>query len=100
MHIHCIVQVFLAAIHEADNLDENDYYELSKGEPIYYDIDADKEQTALEADSVDCGLNVPATEGFVLKKEEQQSKYQDNPVTERLIGLMVVQEVRTQWNYT
>ena len=100
MHIHCIVQVFLAAIHEADNLDENDYYELSNGEPIYYDIDADKEQTALEADGVDCGLNVPATEGFVLKKEEQQSKYQDNPVTERLIGLMVVQEVCTQWNYT
>ena len=93
MHIHClahvvslIVQAFLAAIHEADNLDENDYYELSKGEPIHCDIDADEEETALEAEGVDCGLNILATEGFVLKKEEQQSKYGGNPVTERLLG--------------
>ena len=30
-------------IDEADNQDENDYYELSQGEPIHYDIDADEE---------------------------------------------------------
>ena len=29
-----------------------------------------------------------------------QSKYGGNPVTERLVGLMVVQEVCTQWNNT
>ena len=76
MHIHClvhvvslIVQAFLTSIDEADNLDENNYYELRKGEPIHYD-NADEEQTALEAESVDCGLNILATEDFVLKKEE------------------------------
>ena len=46
----------LASIDEADNQDENDYYELSQGEPIHYDIDADEEQTSLEAEGVDCGL--------------------------------------------
>ena len=29
-----------------------------------------------------------------------QSKYGGNPVTESLVGLMVVQEIHTQWNYT
>ena len=46
----------MASIDEADNQDENDYYELSQGEPIHYDIEADEEQTSLEAEGVDCGL--------------------------------------------
>ena len=29
---------------------------MSQGEPIHYDIDADEEQTSLEAEGVDGGL--------------------------------------------
>ena len=67
--VSLIIQVFLASNDEADNPDENNYYELNKGEPIHYDVDANKKQTALEAEGIDCGLNIPATEYFVLEKE-------------------------------
>ena len=77
MHIYCldhvvnlVIQAFLTSINEADNLDENNCYELSKGEHIHYEIDADEEQTALEAEGVDCALNILPTEDFVLEKEE------------------------------
>lgn len=78
MHIRCIahvvnlvVQAFLAAIDEADDPDEVDYYKLNKGNPIHYNVEEDEEQIALEAEVVDPTLNIPPTKDFELEDEER-----------------------------
>ena len=53
-HIRCIahvinlvIQDFLAAIDEADDPDDIDYYEINKNLPIHYDVTKDPDQLAL-----------------------------------------------------
>jgi hypothetical protein len=39
--VNLMVQAILAALGEADNPDEVDYYTLNKEQPLHLDIDAD-----------------------------------------------------------
>lgn len=59
MHIRCIVhvvnlvvQAILAAMNEADDPDDVDYFTLHKGSLIHYNIDEDDNQAVLESESV------------------------------------------------
>lgn len=62
MHIRCIahvinlvVQAFLHAIDEAVDPEVEDWYELNKDEPIYYDISKDPDQIELEDEEIPKG---------------------------------------------
>jgi len=76
MHIRCIahvinliVQAFLAALDEADNPDDIDYYEFMKDLPIHYNVDEDQDQIALDNESLD-EASLPAAVGDDLEGDE------------------------------
>jgi hypothetical protein len=59
MHIRCIahvvnlvVQAVLAALDEADDPDNIDYFTLHKETPIHYSVDKDEDQARLEAEEL------------------------------------------------
>lgn len=60
-----------SAIGEVDKApDKLNYFELHKGESVHFNIETDEEQIGLENEALDYDLNIPASEEYLLEKEE------------------------------
>ena len=70
--VNLVVQAILAALGEADNPDDVDYYTLNKEQPLHLDIDADPDQAELDCEEFrDEDADADADENIMLEEEEK-----------------------------
>jgi len=77
LHIRCVchvvnlvVQAILAALGEADNPDNVDYYTLNKEQPLHLNIDADPDQAELDCEEFQ-DEDADADDNIMLEEEEK-----------------------------
>lgn len=96
LHIRCVchvvnlvVQAILAALGEADDPDEIDYYTLNREQPLHLDIDANPEQIELDRekfpDEVEDGTATTPEENITLE-EEEKLKATESPLSKVCIS--------------
>lgn len=80
--VNLVVQAILAALGEADNPDDIDYYTLNKERPLHLDIDADPEQIALDREEFQDEVEdeIPPEESVTLE-EEEKVKAMESPLS-------------------
>jgi hypothetical protein len=89
LHIRCVchvvnlvVQAILAALGEADNPDEVDYYTLNKKQPLHLDIDADPDQIELDSEEFQDEVDDETTpEENIMLEEEEKLKATESPLS-------------------
>jgi hypothetical protein len=86
LHIRCfchvinlVVQAILAALGEADDPDDVDYYSLNKEQPFHLDIDTDPDQVALDDEEFDDDVE-EEFENITLE-EEEKPKATESPLS-------------------
>jgi len=81
--VNLVIQAILAALREADDSDEIDYYTLDREWPLYLDIDADPEQIKLNKkefqDEVEDETTTPKES--VTLEEEEKVKATESPLS-------------------
>jgi hypothetical protein len=101
LHIRCvchvvnlIVQAILAALGEADNPDEVDYYTLNKEQPLHLDIDVDPDQIELDSEEFqDEGEDEMTHEENITLEEEEKLK-----ATESLLSKVHIAHVKFSYS--
>jgi hypothetical protein len=89
--VNLVVQAILAALGEADDPDEVDYYTLNKEQPLHLDISADPDQVELDAEEfqdeevVNDEDEVAPEENIILEEEEKQ-KATESPLSKVCIS--------------
>jgi len=88
LHIHCVchvvnlvVQAILAALGEADDPDEVDYYTLNKEQPLHFDIDADPDQIELDSEEFQDVEDEMTHEENITLEEEEKLKATASPLS-------------------
>ncbi len=85
--VNLVIQAILAALREADDSDEIDYYTLDREWPLYLDIDADPEQIKLNKkefqDEVEDETTTPKES--VTLEEEEKVKATESPLSKAWI---------------
>lgn len=78
LHIRCVchvinlvVQTILAALGEADDPNDIDYYALNKEQPLHLDIDTDPEQHELDEEQFPKEMDEDEDENIILEEEEK-----------------------------
>jgi hypothetical protein len=81
--VNLVVQAILAALGEADDPDEIDYYTLDKERPLHLDIDADPEQIELDREEFrdEVGDETTTPEESVTLEEEEKVKATESPLS-------------------
>jgi hypothetical protein len=79
--INLVVQAILAALGEADNPDEVDYYTLNKEQPLHLDIDADPDQIELDNEEFEEAEDEMTPEESITLEEEEKSKATGSPLS-------------------
>ena len=73
--VNLVVQDILAALGEADDPDDIDYYSLHKEQPFHLDIDADSDQVAMDneefQDELDDTEESDEPENISMEEEEK-----------------------------
>ncbi|KAG6839502.1 hypothetical protein C0991_002004, partial [Blastosporella zonata] len=124
MHVRCtahvinlVIQAMLFVMEEADNPSICNYYEVDKSAPIHYDPSNDDEQSELDKepfedgpikdltiDLIDDEMEIASQSAlkclrFIVNKIREYACHQTKSIQAKS-RLMVVQDVRTRWNYT
>jgi hypothetical protein len=86
--VNLVVQAILAALGEADNPDEVDYYTLNKEQPLHLDIDADPDQVKLDKEEFrdDTAEDEAAPEENITLEEEEKLKATKSPLSKVCIS--------------
>ena len=78
LHIRCVchiinlvMQTILAALGEADDPDDIDYYVLNKEQSLHLDIDTDPEQCELDEEQFPKEMDEDEDENIILEEEEK-----------------------------
>lgn len=95
LHIRCVchvvnlvVQAILAALGEADDPDEVDYYTLTKEQPLHLDIDADPDQIELDSEEFQDEDDETTPEENIMLEEEEKLKATESPLSKVHISLV------------
>jgi hypothetical protein len=70
--VKLVVQDILAALGEADDPDDVDYYSLNKEQPIHLDIDTDSDQVALDNEEFEDEVEDGAADSENITMEEEE----------------------------
>ena len=65
------MQTILAALREANDPDDTDYYTLNKEQPLHIDIDTDPEQCELDKEQFLKKMDEDEDENIILEEEEK-----------------------------
>jgi hypothetical protein len=87
--VNLVVQAILAALGEADNPDEVDYFTLNKEQPFHLDIDADPDQIELDREEFqDEEEDEMTPEENITLEEEEKLKATESPLSKVHISAM------------
>ena len=87
--VNLVVQAILAALGEADDPDEVDYYKLNKEQPFHLDINADPDQIELDNEELqdeDEGETTP--EENITLEEDEKVKAVESPLSKVRIAVV------------
>jgi hypothetical protein len=88
LHIRCtchvvnlVVQDILAALGEADDPDDIDYYSLNKEQPFHLDIDTDSDQVAMDNEEFDDDADESDESESINMEEEEKLAATASPLS-------------------
>jgi hypothetical protein len=80
--VNLVVQAVLAALGEADDPDEVDYYTLNKEQLLHLDIDADADQIELDSEEFQDEVDEKTTpDENIMLEEEEKLKATESPLS-------------------
>jgi hypothetical protein len=86
--VNLVVQAILAALGEADNSDEVNYFTLNKEQPFHLDIDADPDQIELDREEFQDEEEDETTPEENITLEEEKLKATESPLSKVRISAM------------
>jgi hypothetical protein len=88
LHIRCtfhvinlVIQDILAALGEADDPDDVDYYSLHKEQPFHLDIDTDSDQVAMDNEEFEDDMEESDELENISMEEEEKLKATSSPLS-------------------
>jgi hypothetical protein len=87
--VNLVVQDILAAIGEADDLDDIDYYSLHKEQPFHLDIDVDSDQVAMDNKEFQDDTEESNKPETISMEEEEKLKATASPLSKVCISVQL-----------